>query len=100
MRRFVSLNPSCGVLLAALMAAGVAQPCRQTAGPHRAQELVRQCLEVSPATHPPCNAANPCALIRDEIRRGCALLTSGAPAFCRNYPARQAGRSARNLRRT
>ena len=25
-------------------------------------------------TPPPCNAANPCALITDEIRRGCTML--------------------------
>jgi hypothetical protein len=46
---------------------------------------VDQCLEVSPATHPPCNVANPCVLIKDEIGRGCALLGKDAPAFCRQY---------------
>jgi len=44
---------------------------------------------VSPATHPPCNADNPCALIISEIKRGCGFFTPGstpkAPAFCRNY---------------
>jgi hypothetical protein len=62
----------------------VAEPsCDDTAGRAQAHRYVQQCLEVSPATHPPCNAANPCSLIRDEIRRGCALLGSTAPAFCR-----------------
>jgi hypothetical protein len=56
--------------------------CNQTAGPQKAHQMVRQCLEVSPATHPPCNAANACALIQDEIRRGCTLLGKDAPAYC------------------
>ncbi len=59
--------------------------CLKTAGAVRANELVRRCLKVSPATHPPCNADNACSLIRDEIRRGCALLGAGAPDFCGRY---------------
>jgi hypothetical protein len=59
-----------------------AQPCSQTAGPTKAHRMVEQCLQVSPATHPPCNAANACALIEEEIRRGCTLLGNDAPAFC------------------
>jgi hypothetical protein len=46
-----------------------------------ANELVRQCLEVSPATHSPCNAQNSCKLIEDEIQRGCGLLGANPPAF-------------------
>jgi hypothetical protein len=34
---------------------------------------VNLCIKVSPATHPPCNAANSCAMIEDEIARSCAL---------------------------
>jgi hypothetical protein len=59
--------------------------CLKTAGAVRANELVRRCLKVSPATHPPCNAENACSLIRDEIKRGCALLGAGAPQFCDQY---------------
>jgi hypothetical protein len=59
--------------------------CLRTAGAVRANELVRRCLKVSPATHPPCNAENACSLIRDEIKRGCALLGAGAPQFCDQY---------------
>lgn len=84
--RLALLSSFCATALAALMSAmsaAVAQPCSQGAGPRRARELVRRCLQVSPARRPPCNAANPCALIRDGIRRGCALLTTDAPAFCR-----------------
>jgi len=62
-----------------------AQSCAATAGMPRAQELARQCREVSPATHPPCNPDNPCALIAAEIRRGCAILTERVPGFCRDY---------------
>ena len=62
-----------------------APPCNDSAGPVQARRYVEQCLEVSPATHPPCNAANSCSLIEDEIRRGCALLGADAPAFCRTY---------------
>jgi hypothetical protein len=60
-------------------------PCRETAGAQKSAELVKQCLEVSPATHPPCNAANACSLIVDEIRRGCAMIDKNAPAYCAEY---------------
>jgi hypothetical protein len=61
-------------------------PCLQDTGEERATRLVDQCLEISPATHPPCNSSNPCALIVDEIKRSCALLDPRrAPAFCKEY---------------
>jgi hypothetical protein len=44
--------------------------------------LVEQCKQVSPATHPPCNAENACAMIEGEIARGCGLLGADAPGFC------------------
>jgi hypothetical protein len=80
-------------VLAALLAGmiGVAQAasCRAELGAAKVATLVAQCTEVSPATHPPCNADNPCALIISEIKRGCGFFTPGstpkAPAFCRNY---------------
>lgn len=77
-------------ILAAAASTAAAQSCRQTAGPQRSQEMVRQCTEVSPATHPPCNASNPCDLIVDEIRSGCARLAEPdagirPPAFCGRY---------------
>ena len=59
--------------------------CDQSIGAAQAHRLVDRCLTVSPATHPPCNAANDCALIQDEIRRGCALLDKDRPAFCEQY---------------
>ncbi len=62
-----------------------AESCRQAVGPERADRLVQECLQVSPATRPPCNVQNSCKLITDEIKRGCALLGSQAPAFCGEY---------------
>jgi hypothetical protein len=59
--------------------------CLQSAGAVKANQLVNECLEVSPATHPPCNAQNSCALIISEIRRSCALDGANAPAFCSHY---------------
>jgi hypothetical protein len=61
------------------------ESCTASAGPVVAREYVAQCLVVSPATHPPCNAANPCQLILEEIRRGCVLLGENAPESCRPY---------------
>ena len=73
------------VLLSLSAAPALATSCRQAVGETRAKELVQQCQEVSPATHPPCNAGNECSLIIHEIRRSCALLRGDAPAFCREY---------------
>src|SRR6478609_5678363 len=60
-----------------------ATSCSNEIGDKAASVLVQQCVQVSPATHPPCNAANSCDLIRDEIKRGCDYLDRGAqPGFC------------------
>ncbi len=60
--------------------------CNQSAGPERANRMVQDCLAVSAATHPPCNAQNSCSMIIDEIRRGCAQLgPRSAPSFCNEY---------------
>ena len=57
--------------------------CTEARGAEQAQRLVAQCTQVSPATHPPCNAANSCAAIEAEIRRGCGFLDAAhQPAFC------------------
>jgi len=61
---------------------GQDKSCAKSVGKQVANELVRRCLQVSPATHPPCNAQNSCKLIEDEIQRGCGLLGEKAPAFC------------------
>ena len=69
-----------------LSQAAMADPtCTQTAGAQKAHRLVEQCLDVSPATHPPCNAANSCSVIEAEIRRGCDFVGKDAPTFCAQY---------------
>lgn len=50
-----------------------AQPCRDQIGEAAATALAEQCRMVSPATRPPCNAANPCEMIQAEIDRSCAM---------------------------
>jgi hypothetical protein len=65
---------------------GADASCRQSVGSERANRMVQDCLAVSPATHPPCNAQNSCSLIVDEIRRSCSLLQArSAPALCAEY---------------
>ncbi|WP_205570751.1 hypothetical protein [Brevundimonas naejangsanensis] len=49
--------------------------CRAEIGEAASARLVRRCIRVSPATHPPCHADNPCAMIQEEIDRGCAMWT-------------------------
>ncbi len=48
--------------------------CSAEIGQAAAEKLVATCRQVSPATRPPCNAANSCAMIRDEIARGEAFI--------------------------
>ncbi|MFL9710609.1 hypothetical protein [Methylobacillus sp. Pita1] len=59
--------------------------CIAEAGKRHAEMLVKWCRSVSPATHPPCNAANSCDLVIDEIKRGCAFLKNekNPPYYCR-----------------
>lgn len=56
--------------------------CSAEIGAAEAKALVDQCRAVSPATRPPCNAANSCAMIRSEIIRSCALFGDGRPREC------------------
>lgn len=60
--------------------------CRKELGKKKAAVYVRQCIQISPASHPPCNDLNPCSMIKDEIKRGCELgksIQGGAvPRFC------------------
>jgi hypothetical protein len=58
------------------------QSCREELGERRAAELVRQCRMVSPATRPPCNAANSCRMIEDEVLRGCGFGSDARTLFC------------------
>jgi hypothetical protein len=68
-----------------LSAAPAHASCTSEVGAARANQYVEHCRDVSPATHPPCNAANACSLLIAEIRRGCAFLKEDAPAYCRAY---------------
>lgn len=58
--------------------------CTLDQGSDGAMELVRRCMAVSPASHPPCNPDNPCQLIQDEIDRACAQYGAdeAKPAEC------------------
>jgi hypothetical protein len=58
--------------------------CTLDQGSDAAIELASRCTRVSPASHPPCNPANPCQMIQDEIDRSCAMYKPGEtkPAEC------------------
>jgi hypothetical protein len=56
--------------------------CEKTVSKPVVNELVRQCLQVSPGTHSACSAKSSCKMIEDEIQRGCGSLGENAPAFC------------------
>ena len=58
--------------------------CTLDQGSDGAMDLVRRCMAVSTASHPPCNPENPCQLIQDEIDRACAAYGPGEtrPAEC------------------
>ncbi len=58
--------------------------CLSEIGKTASDRLVERCIMVSPATHPPCNAANSCQMIQGEIDRSCAMYGPGEkkPAEC------------------
>ncbi|WP_271299613.1 hypothetical protein [Sphingomonas sp. CV7422] len=70
--------------------------CAAEIGTAAAAKRVAICRNVSPATHPPCNAVNSCAMIDDEIARSCALFDGkGAPiAGCTPAPKSPAAAAA------
>ncbi len=47
--------------------------CIKEIGKKKAKALVNWCLDVSPATRPPCNVANSSKMIVEEIDRACKL---------------------------
>ncbi|MFJ6025602.1 hypothetical protein ACIQC9_13505 [Brevundimonas sp. NPDC092305] len=63
---------------------GSIRSCLDERGAEASAKLVERCRAVSPATHPPCNAANDCATIQGEIDRACALWErdGNPPAEC------------------
>ena len=67
----------------ARQAAGNPNSCLAEKGRKVAENLVRLCSQVSPATRPPCNMANSCDLIISEIKRGCEYIgIDDAPDGC------------------
>lgn len=66
---------------------GAPLSCAAEIGAAAAAGRVATCREVSPATHPPCNAANSCAQIDDEIARSCALFDGKGPPMAGCEPA-------------
>ncbi|WP_396594877.1 hypothetical protein [Brevundimonas sp. R86498] len=58
--------------------------CTDSVGSAAAIRLAERCTMVSPASHPPCNPDNPCALIQDEIDRACGQYgpDEAKPAEC------------------
>lgn len=66
-----------------------APSCLAEIGAAAAARRVAICRNVSPATHPPCNAANSCAMIEDEIARACALFEGKGPPMSGCGPSPQ-----------
>lgn len=87
-RNEAELAPPVADPVATAAAAPVPLACSAQIGSAAAARLVKACRNVSPATHPPCNAANSCAIIEDEIARSCALFDGkGEPmADCKVAP--------------
>ncbi|MEE4719392.1 hypothetical protein V2K69_25565 [Pseudomonas alliivorans] len=56
-------------LLVSFQANASDKSCAEAIGQKSAESLVKQCINVSPATHPPCNVANSCAMINSEVER-------------------------------
>lgn len=65
-------------------AAGEPGSCLAEVGAQASARLVERCIMVSPATRPPCNAANPCTMIQGEIDRACGQYgpDEARPAEC------------------
>lgn len=84
MNRLIKSLPFLLAALACSSSSAADLSCAQQMGQQRATLLAQQCRQVSPATHPPCNAANSCAMIIDEFERGCNMLAgeSYRPKFC------------------
>jgi hypothetical protein len=62
------------------------RPCRDAIGRDPALAVVRYCLWVTSATHPPCNTGNDCGLIVDHIRRMCHAPDARSLPSCGRLP--------------
>lgn len=75
--------------------------CSSQRGEGTAWQLARTCREVSPATRPPCNPLNSCAMIQSEIARSCAVIDDDEgllPDACMPAP-RSAGAAVATVKR-
>jgi uncharacterized protein YecT (DUF1311 family) len=81
--------PAAGATLAKPVPAQASQndtrPCVQSAGKAKSDQYVSQCIQVSPATNPPCNGQNACSMMIDEIKRGYGMIGKNPPGFCSAY---------------
>lgn len=86
-------NVRCGAAFrlfaaAAILALGPiaveAASCQAQVGAARAGLYVKQCLAITTATHPPCNADNSCEVIGQHIQTMCAQ-DPHAPVWCQAY---------------
>ncbi|WP_343685583.1 hypothetical protein [Asticcacaulis sp.] len=68
--------------------------CSTDIGAKAAERLAKTCQKVSPATHPPCNVANSCALMSDEIARSCALFDEKDAPIADCQPDPKSGQAA------
>ncbi|XQA68043.1 hypothetical protein ACM9XB_10695 [Xanthomonas sacchari] len=78
-------------------AAGAPLSCADEIGADAAAARAATCRSVSPATHPPCNAANSCAMIDDEVARSCALLGRDGPTTAGCGPAADSPQAAADV---
>jgi hypothetical protein len=74
-----SAQASPASVIAEAAATAAPRSCAAQIGAAAAAQRVKVCRNTSPATHPPCNAANSCAMIEDEIARSCALFDGDEP---------------------
>lgn len=78
------------LLVGGLFALGIpgrraaAASCRDDVGAAKADIYVRECLAITTATHPPCNAANSCQTIGEHIQTMCGQ-DADAPGWCTAY---------------
>ena len=81
----VAPEPEAPAATPAVTPVGEPGSCLAEVGEARAKRLVERCIAVSPATRPPCNSANPCAMIQGEIDRSCKLWERDGdpPAACK-----------------
>jgi hypothetical protein len=79
----VRVLAAAAILLLGPVAAKAAS-CRTEVGAERAALYVKECLAITTATHPPCNADNSCEVIGQHIQYMCAH-DPHAPAWCQAY---------------